>query len=90
MFFVFPVIGWCHDLKVRIGEMRQKRRELRLERRRLGGSDIGSLVNQIVSALDRAVMHMDVDQNLFAQTSQDRKEAVRAYMNKTRPSFTGD
>lgn len=47
-------------------------------------------VNQIVSALDRAVMHMDVDQNLFAQTSRDRKEAIRAYMNKTRPSFTGD
>ncbi len=47
-------------------------------------------INQVVSALDRAVMHMDVDQNLFAQTSSDRDEAIRAYLAKEKPTFTGD
>jgi enoyl-CoA hydratase/carnithine racemase len=47
-------------------------------------------VNQIVSALDEAVMHMDVDQNLLAQSAEDRQTAVRAYLNKTEPTFTGN
>ena len=47
-------------------------------------------INQVVSALDRAVMHMDADQNLFAQTSGDRDEAIRAYLAKEKPTFTGD
>jgi enoyl-CoA hydratase/carnithine racemase len=47
-------------------------------------------VNRIVSALDDATMHMDVDQNLFAQTSEDRAAAIEAYLNKTPPPFTGN
>jgi enoyl-CoA hydratase len=47
-------------------------------------------INQLVSALDLAVMHMDADQNLFAQTSKDRAEAIDAYLNKTPATFTGD
>jgi len=47
-------------------------------------------VNRIVSALDEATMHMDVDQNLFAQTSEDRTAAIEAYLNKTSPTFTGN
>ncbi len=46
--------------------------------------------NAIVSALDAAVMHMDVDQNLFAATTEDRKAAFAAYLEKTVPTFTGD
>ena len=33
-------------------------------------------VNRIVSALDQSIMHMDVDQNLFSSTSEDRAKAV--------------
>ena len=47
-------------------------------------------VNQIVSALDQSIMHMDVDQNLFAATSEDRTKAVEAYLNGTRPDFSGN
>jgi enoyl-CoA hydratase/carnithine racemase len=47
-------------------------------------------VNQLVSAQDVAVMHMDVDQNLLAQTSKDRARAIDAYLNKTPPIFTGE
>jgi enoyl-CoA hydratase/carnithine racemase len=47
-------------------------------------------VNQIVSALDEAVMHMDADQNLFAQTSEDRAAAIQAYLNKQPPSYSGN
>ena len=47
-------------------------------------------VNAIASALDTAVMHMDVDQNLFSATTADRREAIQAYMAKTKPTFTGD
>ncbi len=47
-------------------------------------------VNRIVSALDESIMHMDVDQNLFASTSEDRAHAIEAYLNKTPPSFTGN
>ena len=47
-------------------------------------------VNQIVSALDHAIMHMDSDQNLFSQASEDRKIAIDAYLNKKTPTFTGN
>lgn len=47
-------------------------------------------VNRIVSALDDSIMHMDVDQNLFAASSEDRGPAIEAYLNKTPPSFTGN
>lgn len=47
-------------------------------------------VNQIVSALDTALMHMDVDQNLFAQSSRDRSSAVAAYLDGQEARFSGD
>ncbi len=47
-------------------------------------------VNTLVSALDQAVMHMDVDQNLFSASTEDRREAIRAYLAKTEPTFTGN
>ena len=46
-------------------------------------------VNAIVSALDGAVMHMDVDQNLFAGKTENQKAAIAAYRDKTDPTFTG-
>lgn len=47
-------------------------------------------VNAIASALDSAVMHMDVDQNLFSASTEDRQEAIRSYLAKTKPTFTGN
>lgn len=47
-------------------------------------------VNAIASALDTAVMHMDVDQNLFSASTDDRQEAIRSYLAKTKPTFTGN
>ena len=47
-------------------------------------------VNAISSALDTAVMHMDVDQNLYSSSTADRQEAIRSYLAKTEPSFTGN
>ena len=47
-------------------------------------------VNQIVSALDQAIMHMDFDQNLFSQGSEDRKTAIDAYLQNKTPTFTGN
>ena len=47
-------------------------------------------VNAIASALDTAVMHMDVDQNLYSAATADRQEAIKAYLAKTEPTFTGN
>jgi enoyl-CoA hydratase/carnithine racemase len=47
-------------------------------------------VNQITGALDRALMHMDADQNLFTQTGADQTEAAQAYLDKRPPVFTGN
>ena len=47
-------------------------------------------VNAIVSSLDTAVMHMDVDQNLLTAMTEDRRAAIQAYLDKTKPSFTGN
>ena len=47
-------------------------------------------VNAIASALDQAVMHMDVDQYLYSAGTEDRKEAIRNYLAKTLPKFTGN
>ncbi len=47
-------------------------------------------VNAIVSSLDAAVMHMDVDQNILSATTLDREIAIKAYLEKTDPSFTGN
>ena len=47
-------------------------------------------VNAIVSALDTAVMHMDVDQNILSAMTEDRNAAITAYRGKTEPTFTGN
>jgi enoyl-CoA hydratase/carnithine racemase len=47
-------------------------------------------VNHLVGALDSSIMHMDVDQNLYSASSEDRKAAVAAYLNGDQANFTGD
>ena len=47
-------------------------------------------VNALVSALDIAVMHMDVDQNLLSTMTEDRREAIKTYRAGTEPEFKGD
>ncbi len=47
-------------------------------------------INRLAGALDRAVMHMDVDQNLLNQTSEDRRAAIEAYLAGEPPRFTGN
>lgn len=46
-------------------------------------------VNEVVSALDHAIMHMDSDQNLLTQNTEDRRTAIAAYLNKQRAEFSG-
>ena len=46
--------------------------------------------NQIANALNHAIMHMDADQNMFASNTEDRRQAVQAYLNKTKPEFSGN
>lgn len=46
--------------------------------------------NQICNALNHAIMHMDVDQNMFSANTEDRDTAVAAYLNKSEPTFTGN
>jgi len=47
-------------------------------------------VNAIASAMDSALMHMDVDQNLLTAMTEDRKAALEAYMAKAAPTFRGN
>ena len=47
-------------------------------------------VNALVSALDVAVMHMDVDQNLLSAMTDDRRAAIEAYRAGKEPEFKGD
>ena len=47
-------------------------------------------INTITGALDQSIMHMDSDQHMVASASKDSKEAVRSYLDKTKPTFTGD
>ncbi len=46
--------------------------------------------NQIANALNHAIMHMDVDQNMYASGTDDRQIAVTSYLEKSRPVFTGN
>ena len=46
--------------------------------------------NQIANALNHAIMHMDVDQNMFASGTRDRDVAVAAYLEKETPTFSGN
>lgn len=47
-------------------------------------------VNHIASALDQALMHMDADQNLFTQSTEDRRTAGPAYLAKRDVQFDGN
>jgi enoyl-CoA hydratase len=47
-------------------------------------------VNAIVASNDHEVMHMDADQNLFTQSTEDRDVAIKAYLAKTEPEFSGN
>ncbi len=46
-------------------------------------------VNAYAGALDQAVMHADTDQVLLAQTGEDFREAVLAFLEKRDPHFRG-
>ncbi len=46
--------------------------------------------NQLANALNHAIMHMDADQNMFTAGTEDRAAAIKAYLEKTEPRFTGD
>jgi enoyl-CoA hydratase/carnithine racemase len=47
-------------------------------------------INQVAGALDQAIMHMDADQWLLATMSGDFKEAVSAFFEKRKPTYTGN
>ncbi|MEM7018169.1 MAG: enoyl-CoA hydratase/isomerase family protein [Pseudomonadota bacterium] len=47
-------------------------------------------VNAISAASDEAIMHMDFDQNILNQYSEDSRIAREAYMSGTEPSFKGN
>lgn len=47
-------------------------------------------INSVATALDRAVMHMDVDQHLLARSSSDHPRAARAYRDGERGTYTGE
>jgi enoyl-CoA hydratase/carnithine racemase len=47
-------------------------------------------INTITSYMDQAIMHMDGDQVLLAQTTSDFEEGFRAVFEKRRPEFKGE
>ena len=51
---------------------------------------IKQTINQLGGALDAAILHMDADQNLLTATTDDRKHAMQAFIDRTSPVFTGN
>jgi enoyl-CoA hydratase/carnithine racemase len=47
-------------------------------------------VNMMVGSLDEAIMHMDTDQVLLAETTGDFQEGIRAFLEKCPPKFKGE
>ncbi len=47
-------------------------------------------INAIASSMDDAVMHMDTDQVLLAQSTRDFEEGIKAVFEKRKPEFKGE
>jgi len=47
-------------------------------------------INTLATPLGNAIMHMDSDQNLLTAQSEDRATAIKAYLEKSDPTFTGN